>query len=193
MAMWRVAQEIGDGHFAAGDQRSNGSEHAKGDEQTAEELDHPGGEHQGNVEHLRAPENAKKLLRAVAGKQEAGHQAHQAVKMVGVSVQGWHHLASLSLGLSLNKACATKGECTGLKTRRYNEDAGLKAAATEEQESCKGLPSGDVECRDGSAVDYPEAVPRIFAVLALALERISKPRPFLGARAEVRVSICVLL
>jgi hypothetical protein len=42
----------------------------------------------------------------VAGKQEAGHQAHQAVKMVGVSVQGSHHLASLSLAVFVNTSLA---------------------------------------------------------------------------------------
>jgi hypothetical protein len=42
----------------------------------------------------------------VAGKQEPGHQAHQAVKMVGVSVQGWHDLASRSLAVSVNTSLA---------------------------------------------------------------------------------------
>jgi len=89
-AMWRVAQEIAGGHFTAGDKRSKDREHPEGNEQASEKLDDPGGEHQGDVPHRGAAENAKKLLSAVAGKQEACHQAHQAVKMVRESVQEWH-------------------------------------------------------------------------------------------------------
>src|ERR1700746_2100611 len=95
-AMWCVAQEIASGHFTAGDNRGKDSEHPEGNEQAAEKLDDPGSEHQGDVPHRGAAENAKKLLRAVAGKQEARHQAHQAVKMIRESVQEWHSWASRS-------------------------------------------------------------------------------------------------
>src|SRR5207249_11835383 len=97
--MGRVAQEIACGHFAAGDKRGNRGEHSESNQQAAEKLDNPGGEHQRNVPHLRPSKNTKKLLGAVAGKQEARYHTHQAVKMVRVSFQEGHALASLSLAV----------------------------------------------------------------------------------------------
>ena len=86
-AMWRVAQGIGSGHFTAGDERGKDCEHPEGNEYAAEKFDDPGGEHQRDVPHRGTAENAKKLLRTVAGKQEASHQAHQTVKVVREPIQ----------------------------------------------------------------------------------------------------------
>ena len=57
------------------------------------------GEHQRNVPHRGPAKNTKKLLGPVAGKQEARYHTHQAVKMVRVSFQEGHALASLSLAV----------------------------------------------------------------------------------------------
>src|SRR5215472_5768983 len=99
--MRRMLQEIRGGHFAAGHKGGNGSKCPQRDQQAAKELDNSGSQHKWYVNHRGAAQNAKKLLRPVAGKQETSYQSHQTVELVRESFQELHRLTSLSLEVSL--------------------------------------------------------------------------------------------
>ena len=94
-----MSLEVGDRHLAGGDEGGDAGEQTERDQQAADELDGPRGDHQ-RRRHLLTAEPAEQLLRAVAGEQQTGDDAQHGVEKRFVLGKNSHGLSSLCPSLT---------------------------------------------------------------------------------------------